>query len=384
MFDIDDSALDKEKCYTTIGELPHYVDPKQPPTRKSPFSTVSRHCFVHSTELILPEEIYQAAWDSIANKISICQYAKVFMSLSDILDGEFFNKYIKTGNILMISEGQSGVDNVYSLRDGILRLELDKSSYERAGLVGKSVRSGGKKHVASRYVVEINLRLPSMLHGKKGFERIVWAFKNVLNESLTWLFSDLSPSSDLSGQDAPIKRHSPQIFSCTSTKSRFQNVLTPSFTPSTFQAESEQAISELSDTCVEIQEWLALAFLGTPRLNADDSIDPYLSRYSVPNKENCTSSNLVKLTWKGLLPSHWITQLLIATLRSTAGSDSWFAISSHALGKEAVEGKDGYMILAPPCYKADTTEDNALKSDQKQPRRKFVCWEYVGCPWSAS
>lgn len=30
-----------------------------------------------------------------------------------------------------------------------------------------------------------------MLHGKKGFERIVWAFNNVLNSSVTWLFYDL-------------------------------------------------------------------------------------------------------------------------------------------------------------------------------------------------
>lgn len=44
--------------------------------------------------------------------------------------------------------------------------------------------------------VEINLRLPSMLHGKKGFERIVWAFKNVLNKSLTWLFHDLDEKDD--------------------------------------------------------------------------------------------------------------------------------------------------------------------------------------------
>jgi ribonuclease P/MRP protein subunit RPP40 len=29
-----------------------------------------------------------------------------------------------------------------------------------------------------------------MLHGKKGFERIVWAFKNVLNKPMTWLFYD--------------------------------------------------------------------------------------------------------------------------------------------------------------------------------------------------
>ena len=40
-------------------------------------------------------------------------------------------------------------------------------------------------------VVEINLRLPSMLHGKKGFDRIVYAFKNVLTMPVTWLFHDL-------------------------------------------------------------------------------------------------------------------------------------------------------------------------------------------------
>ncbi|EEP78635.1 predicted protein [Uncinocarpus reesii 1704] len=120
MFDINDSALDREICYTTIGHLPHYVEPKQIPTKKSPFSAFSGHPFVHSTELILPEEIYQTVWDTVSSKISSCQYAKVFMSLADILEGDFFNKYLKTGNILLISEGRSGVDKVYSLRNGML------------------------------------------------------------------------------------------------------------------------------------------------------------------------------------------------------------------------------------------------------------------------
>lgn len=35
-----------------------------------------------------------------------------------------------------------------------------------------------------------------MLHGKKGFERIVWAFKNVLNHSVTWLFHDFTSNPD--------------------------------------------------------------------------------------------------------------------------------------------------------------------------------------------
>ena len=51
--------------------------------------------------------------------------------------------------------------------------------------------------IFSTSVVEINLRLPSMLHGKKGFERIVWAFKNVLNASVTWLFCDLDAPESL-------------------------------------------------------------------------------------------------------------------------------------------------------------------------------------------
>jgi hypothetical protein len=33
-----------------------------------------------------------------------------------------------------------------------------------------------------------------MLHGKKGFERIVWAAKNVLNQSLVWLLTGVSKS----------------------------------------------------------------------------------------------------------------------------------------------------------------------------------------------
>jgi ribonuclease P/MRP protein subunit RPP40 len=89
-------------------------------------------------------------------------------------------------------------------------LFLDKESYERAGLVGKPDGVKGKRGTKPRWsehiltasfsalslpseiiVVEINLRLPSMLHGKKGFERVVYAFKNVLITPVTWLFSDL-------------------------------------------------------------------------------------------------------------------------------------------------------------------------------------------------
>ena len=75
-------------------------------------------------------------------------YSRVILPLRALLDGEFFNEYIKkgtagrsiwdsfsfsqlklslgpisilihvAGNILMLSEGRIGIDNVYSLREG--------------------------------------------------------------------------------------------------------------------------------------------------------------------------------------------------------------------------------------------------------------------------
>jgi ribonuclease P/MRP protein subunit RPP40 len=79
------------------------------------------------------------------------QYAKVCMKLIELLTGDFFNEYIKKGNILMLAEGRSGVDHTFALADGILRVEVDKATFERTGLEGKLVSSEGRKHVKARY-----------------------------------------------------------------------------------------------------------------------------------------------------------------------------------------------------------------------------------------
>jgi ribonuclease P/MRP protein subunit RPP40 len=52
--------------------------------------------------------------------------------------------------------------------------------------------------------VEVNLRQPSMVGGKKGFERILWASKNVLNESLAWLFIDHDAKQTLATGEFPV------------------------------------------------------------------------------------------------------------------------------------------------------------------------------------
>lgn len=69
----------------------------------------------------------------------------------------------------MLSEGRPGIDDIYSLKDGMrtfcllqygfelslivgeLRLDLAKENYERSGLVGKPIHDGGRKHMKTRY-----------------------------------------------------------------------------------------------------------------------------------------------------------------------------------------------------------------------------------------
>lgn len=147
----------------------------------------------------MPQSSYEAAKETLS-KITTPTCARVTLSLSAILSGEFFTEYIKKGDIIMLSEGFYGVDNVFCLRGGILTLSLDKESYERAGLVGKPGGAKGARGARARWVVEINLRLPSMLHGKKGFDRIVYTAKEVLNKEVTWLFCNVS------GEGEPCRR----------------------------------------------------------------------------------------------------------------------------------------------------------------------------------
>ena len=51
----------------------------------------------------------------------------------------------------MLSQGRPGIDHVFSLCDGVLRLEVGKPTYERMGLEGKPISNEGRNHVKARY-----------------------------------------------------------------------------------------------------------------------------------------------------------------------------------------------------------------------------------------
>ncbi|KAJ5454334.1 uncharacterized protein N7458_005290 [Penicillium daleae] len=369
MFDFTDDASGREKCYTTVSQLPSFVDPKQVPSKKSPFSAILSHPFVHTTEIILPENVYTDIQTSL-DKLNQPQSARVFMSPSDLLEHEFFNTYIKTGNILMISEGRAGSDNVFTLHDGILKIELGRETFERTGLTGKPIRSGGRKHAKERFLIELNLRLPSMLHGKKGFDRIVWAFKNVLNQSLAWLFCDLEPTSG--NQDTkPIQKQNPQMINSEVLKSKLGQISTP---PMQGLVSNDMSEADMQESCGAFAEWIAMVQLGSPRVSAGDDVDSYLSRYSVPGVDAPSTANLISLKWHGLIPAKWILQLLLSLLPSSA----WFVLSTSALERQVVEGRDGYTIaVASNIYSQVASCGNEGEVSESS-NRYAICWEFVG------
>nr|POE47554.1 hypothetical protein CFP56_00885 [Quercus suber] len=176
--------------------------------------------------------------------------------------------------------------------------------------------------------IELNLRLPSMLHGKKGFERIAWAFRNVLSQTVTWLFHDLDGANDGTG---PLAAHAPVTFTVDPHIENLDHVLVPDL-PSTLDQQNEAY-------AVVMLEWLTLNLSSAPCVRETGAAETYLSRYQVPRFDDAVGpkvQDLVKLSYQGFLPSAFISTILLASLRKSSAEDNpWFVISAASFDGEA-------------------------------------------------
>ena len=88
-----------------------------------------------------------------------------------------------------------------------------------------------------------------------------------------------------------------------------QSVLTPPLDI----ADASKTDADLEDWALDTYEWLGLVSIQSPRVQASDKIDSYLSRYQVPSGEDdsATQCNMIKMSWKGFIPISWIRDLFI-------------------------------------------------------------------------
>lgn len=102
-------------CYLSRGFLPQHIDLNQLPSSKKPFATILNQDFTHTVntttcvrswdetdkllevDLVLPEELYNLIWEDVQSRLANVRYFRVIMTLSDLIENDFFTVYIKTG-----------------------------------------------------------------------------------------------------------------------------------------------------------------------------------------------------------------------------------------------------------------------------------------------
>ncbi|KAI0421113.1 ribonuclease P 40kDa subunit-domain-containing protein [Xylaria grammica] len=338
------SVYQAPNCFVTYGTM-SYPNAGQLPAKVKPWNTLLSQDYVHKVDLILPDELLLLVKESILNNTAqIPSYHRVILTLGQVLEGDFFTQYIKIGNIMMLSEGKVGTDNVFSIKDGKLTMYLDKETYERAGLVGKPHGAKGARGLQPRWIIEYDLRSPSALHGKKGFDRLVYACKNALNAPKTWLFCNLSAKEPIPD---PISQYCPTKYASNPVLIQNMAIKIPSLDipPAVLADQTRQ---ELGERAAEIYEWLSLVRLESPRVKLCDKIDPYLSTYTVPgDPSNNSEGQLCKISWQGFIPPSWAADTLAELIRALPPK-AWFSFSTTPFTRAAIGLSADCTIMRPP------------------------------------
>lgn len=199
-----------------------------------------------------------------------------------------------------------------------------------------------------------------MLHGKKGFDRLLYACKNALSQPVTWLFCNLSTSGRIPSPEPshsrfshlaepspdPLQQYAPVKFTSDPGLIPSLYLQAPSLTiPSDVAASGDR--TQLETLATDLYEWVSLVRLQSPRIRAGDSVDPYLSRYQIPEDHgSAVDATFGMIRWQGFLTSEWIRQLLVDLL-TTLPSQSAFALSATSFAKGTVGDSSEVTFLRP-------------------------------------
>ena len=109
----------------------------------------------------------------------------------------------------------------------------------------------------------------------------------------------------------PIEKLHPQLLESSQLRTKLENILTPSFQEI---VSKDMSHADMQDRCGALCEWISMAQLQSSRISAEDSVDPYLSRYTIPDYNGSNAVNLISLKWHGLISSSWTMQLFLNLL----------------------------------------------------------------------
>lgn len=118
-------------------------------------------------------------------------------------------------------------------------------------------------------------------------------------------------------------------------------------------APSEVGVDEFAEFTTDIYEWLSLVQLESARVDANDRIDPFLSRYAPPEASSDSEpERLVRISWSGFLSSSWAHKAFVQSVLATT-SKSWFAFSATGFQASMPPGAKDCTILKIPGPSSD-------------------------------
>ncbi|KAM3583805.1 hypothetical protein VKS41_003776 [Umbelopsis sp. WA50703] len=128
------------------------------------------------------------------------------------------------------------------------------------------------------------------------------------------------------------------------------------------------------EDALEAHEWIGLASLGSQRITISDRPDPFVSVYNTPEPRVNGSVSMMRSS--GLIPPHYIEQLLVILRKTCSADQCWGALTVWGYkdsplawhGREhgyLTNGENDYTILLL-CEKAGS---------ERQP---VVCYQATG------
>lgn len=308
-----------------------------------PWTAIAAQDFIHKIDLIAPQDCCSALLRKQVEQRQKPVYARFTMQLEQLLQVDALGEDVRKGDVLLLSQGRASTDNVFSLSKGILKMYLDKETFERAGLPGKLYTAAGNRGLEPRWVVSHNLANPP---GKQATQRLLYACQQVFHKPVAWLFCD----ADLSGSRFHlIAAHKPVIFEAEANITECRTILhmKPQVS-ATILATGDGC--GLEETGSELIEWLSLVRLKSPRVAADDTVDSFLSRYSVPDGTD-SQTKICLLSWQGFMSSSWLRTVAADALRACP-PQQWISISATTLSTD-IAGLGSELTLLRPSGVAD-------------------------------
>ncbi|PHH67736.1 hypothetical protein CDD80_563 [Ophiocordyceps camponoti-rufipedis] len=312
-------------CSVTYGSYDD-LDSRQASEMGKPWTAIAAQDFIYKAcediDLIAPQDCCSTLLQKLVEQRQKPIYARFTMPLEQLLKVDALGEHA---------------------RKGILNMYLDKETFERAGLPGKLYSAAGNRGREPRWVVSHDLANPP---GKKATQRLLYACQQVFHKPLTWLFCDADPAGS---RVHLIEAHKPAILTTEANITEYKTNL--SVTPqvsATVLANGDA--SSLEETACELNEWLSLIRLKSPRVAADDAVDPFLSRYSVPEGTD-RQSKICLLSWQGFMASSWLRAVVVDAFK-TCPPQRWISISATTLSTD-IAGLGSELTLLRPSGVAD-------------------------------